>query len=174
MTKRKIAVLGSNSFSGSDFVDLLLENPDNEVIGISRSPEKSPLFLPYLRHNSPSFKFYELDFNQDMQKICQVLDEFSPEWIVNFAAQSEVAPSWIHPEHWFQTNTVALAELINHLKDKNYLQRYLHISSPEAYGTCVGTVTEESPLNPSTPYAASKAAADMLLSTYYKNLSFPL
>ena len=174
MTKRKIAVLGSNSFSGSDFVDLLLENPENEVIGISRSPEKSPLFLPYLRHNSPNFKFYELDFNQDMQKICQVLDEFSPEWIVNFAAQSEVAPSWIHPEHWFQTNTVALAELINHLKDKNYLQRYLHISSPEAYGTCVGTVTEESPLNPSTPYAASKAAADMLLSTYYKNFSFPL
>ena len=174
MTKRKIAVLGSNSFSGSDFVDLLLEDPGNEVIGISRSPEKSPLCLPYLRHNSPSFKFYELDFNQDMQKICQVLDDFSPEWIVNFAAQSEVAPSWIHPDHWFQTNTVALAQLINHLKDQKYLHRYLHISSPEAYGTCVGNVTEESPLNPSTPYAASKAAADMLLSTYYKNFNFPL
>ena len=42
------------------------------------------------------------------------------------------------------------------------------VSSPEAYGTCIGNVIEESPLNPSTPYAASKAAADMLLSVYHK------
>ncbi|MGD2179789.1 GDP-mannose 4,6-dehydratase [Lusitaniella coriacea] len=174
MITRKIAVLGSNSFSGSDLVDLLLEDPQNEVIGISRSPEKSALFLPYLRHNSPRFKFHQLDFNGNMPEICQVLDEFAPEWIVNFAAQSEVAPSWVHPDHWFQTNTVALAQLINHLKDQKYLQRYLHISSPEAYGTCVGTVMEDAPLNPSTPYAASKAAADMLLSTYHKNFQFPL
>src|SRR5439155_9436946 len=51
---------------------------------------------------------------------------------------------------------------------------YVHISSPEAYGSCVGNVTEESPLNPSTPYAASKAAADYLLKTYAKQFGFPL
>ncbi|TAF62881.1 MAG: NAD-dependent epimerase/dehydratase family protein [Oscillatoriales cyanobacterium] len=174
MSPRKIAVLGSNSFSGSDFVDLLLEDGQNEILGISRSPEKEPLFLPYLRHKNPNFKFHQLDFNGDMPQILQALDEFSPEYIVNFAAQSEVAPSWVHPDHWFQTNTVALAQLINHLKDRKYLQRYVHISSPEVYGTCEGNVTELSPMNPSTPYAASKAAADMLLSTYYKNFQFPL
>jgi len=174
MSPRKIAVLGSNSFSGSDFVDLLLEDGQNEVLGISRSPEKGPLFLPYLRHTNPNFKFHQLDFNGDMPQILQVIDEFAPEYIVNFAAQSEVAPSWVHPDHWFQTNTVALAQLINHLKDRKYLQRYVHISSPEVYGTCEGNVTELSPMNPSTPYAASKAAADMLLSTYYKNFQFPL
>jgi dTDP-glucose 4,6-dehydratase len=174
MSPRKIAVLGSNSFSGSDFVDLLLEDGQNEVVGISRSPEKKALFLPYLRRTNPSFKFHQLDFNRDMPQILQVLDEFAPECIVNFAAQSEVAPSWVNPDHWFQTNTVALAQLINHLKDRKYLQRYVHISSPEVYGTCEGNVTELSPMNPSTPYAASKAAADMLLSTYYKNFQFPL
>lgn len=174
MSTRKIAVLGSNSFSGSDFVDFLIEDAQNEVLGISRSPEKGPLFLPYLRHASPKFKFHQLDFNGEMSKILQVLDEFAPEYIVNFAAQSEVAPSWVNPDHWFQTNTVALAQLINHLKDRKYLHRYLHISSPEVYGTCEGNVTELSPMNPSTPYAASKAAADFLLSTYYKNFGFPL
>ncbi|TAG91980.1 MAG: NAD-dependent epimerase/dehydratase family protein [Oscillatoriales cyanobacterium] len=174
MSPRKIAVLGSNSFSGSDFVDLLLEDGQNEILGISRSPEKGPLFLPYLRHKNPNFKFHKLDFNGDMPQILQALDEFAPEYIVNFAAQSEVAPSWVHPDHWFQTNTVALAQLINHLKDQKYLHRYVHISSPEVYGTCEGNVTELSPMNPSTPYAASKAAADMLLSTYYKNFQFPL
>lgn len=174
MNQRKVAVLGSNSFSGSDFVDLLLEDDRNEVIGISRSPEKGQLFLPYLRHANPRFQFHQLDFNRDMAKILQVIDEFSPEYIVNFAAQSEVAPSWTNPDHWFQTNTVALAQLINHLKDQKYLRRYVHISSPEVYGTCEGNVLESAPMNPSTPYAASKAAADLLLGTYYKNFQFPL
>jgi dTDP-glucose 4,6-dehydratase len=93
---------------------------------------------------------------------------------VNFAAQSEVAPSWEHPEHWFQTNAVALSLLVNHLRRQSYLDKYVHISSPEVYGTCVGNVTEESPVNPSTPYAASKAAADMILNVYQKQYGFPL
>jgi dTDP-glucose 4,6-dehydratase len=171
---RKIAVLGSNSFSGADFVDLLLEDPRNLVLGSSRSPEKSGLFLPYKRRDLTNFQFHQLDMNGDAGRLVEVLDEFQPEYIVNFAAQSEVAPSWEHPEHWFQTNTVALANLIKALSKRSYLKRYVHISSPEVYGSCEGNITETSPMNPSTPYAASKAAADFLLSTYVKNFNFPL
>lgn len=174
MTSRRIAVIGSNSFSGSDFIDLLLEDERNDVIGISRSPEKSALFLPYKRRASARFKFYQLDLNQHASELLQVLDSFEPEHVVNFAAQSEVAPSWEYPEQWFQTNTVALARLLKALKDRRYLSRYTHISSPEVYGTCEGRVTESAPLNPSTPYAASKAAADLLLFTFVKNFGFPL
>lgn len=172
--KRKIVVIGSNSFSGSDFVDLLLEDRHNEVIGISRSPEKNDLFLPYKRHQGSGFKFYQMDLNKNMPQIVELLDSFEPEYLVNFAAQSEVAPSWEHPKQWFQTNTVALSELTNTLKDRNYLKRYVHISSPEVYGTCEGTITEFAPLNPSTPYAASKAAGDLFLFTLVKNFDFPL
>jgi dTDP-glucose 4,6-dehydratase len=60
------------------------------------------------------------------------------------------------------------------LKDKTWLKKYVHISSPEVYGTCVGTIKEDAPLNPSTPYAASKAAGDLSLFTFFKNFSFPL
>ncbi|HET6884325.1 MAG TPA: GDP-mannose 4,6-dehydratase [Pirellulales bacterium] len=171
---RKIAVIGSNSFSGSDYIDLLLESPERQVLGISRSPEKSRLFLPYKRWNDGRFTFHQFDLNRHTDEILAELDRFEPEAVVNFAAQSEVAPSWEHPEHWFQTNTVALARLLNPLKDRAYLKRYVHISSPEVYGTCVGRVTEETPVNPSTPYAASKAAADMFLATLVKNFQFPL
>ena len=174
MTARRIAVLGSNSFSGSDFLDLLLEDERNEVIGISRSPEKSALFLPYKRRASARFKFYQMDLNQHVPELIGLLDGFQPDYVVNFAAQSEVAPSWEHPEQWFQTNTVALARLLRSLKERKYLARYVHISSPEVYGTCEGLVTEAAALNPSTPYAASKAAADLLLFTFVKNFSFPL
>jgi len=52
----KVAVIGSNSFSGADFIDLLLEKGNYDVIGMSRSPEKSKIFLPYKRHQSANFK----------------------------------------------------------------------------------------------------------------------
>ncbi|MDA1013536.1 MAG: GDP-mannose 4,6-dehydratase [Planctomycetota bacterium] len=172
---RTILVLGANSFSGQDFVDLLLDDSANTVVGVSRSPERSPLFLRYkLRDNLTRYRYEALDLNRDMPRLLQLLDEVRPSHIVNFAAQSEVAPSWQHPEHWFQTNCVALAELVNHLRKQDYLKRYLHVSSPEIYGTCEGTVHEASPFNPSTPYAASKAAADYLLETYRRQFDFPL
>jgi dTDP-glucose 4,6-dehydratase len=173
--KNKIVVLGANSFSGQDFVDLLLDDPNNEVIGVSRSAERSALFLKYKsRPDLSPYRYHQFDFNYDTDKLLALLDAEQPGQIVNFAAQSEVAPSWEHPEHWFQTNTVSLALLVNHLRKQKYLRRYLHISSPEVYGTCVGTVTEAAPMNPSTPYAASKAAADFLLRTYHKHFGFPL
>ena len=172
--KRRIAVIGSNSFSGSDFIDLLLEDEGNDVIGISRSPEKSVLFLPYKCRESPSFRFYQMDLNIHMAPIIELFDSFEPEYVVNFAAQSEVAPSWEHPEQWFQTNAGAVTELAHALKDRHYLKRYVHISSPEVYGTCTGTVREDAPLNPSTPYAASKAAGDLSLFTFVKNFHFPM
>ncbi len=172
---KKICVIGANAFSGQDFVDLLLENPENKVTGISRSAERPPLFIKYKERGDLSrYAYHRLDMNKDMDEILNLLDTERPEYIVNFAAQSEVAPSWEHPEHWFQTNTVSLARLINHLRKQDYLKKYLHISSPEVYGTCAGNVTESAPMNPSTPYAASKAAADFLLQTFHKQFGFPL
>jgi len=171
---RKIAVIGSNSFSGQDLVDLLLDDPDNQVLGISRSPEYAPFRLRYAgREDLSRFSFQRFDMNRDMDAMLAFLDAERPTHIVNFAAQSEVAPSWLHPEHWFETNTVALAKFVNHMRGQDYLQRYVHISSPEAYGDCQGVVRETTPDNPTTPYAASKAAADMLISTYQRQYGFP-
>src|SRR3989344_7137589 len=114
---KKVGVIGSNSFSGSDFIDLLLEIGEYEVIGVSRSPEKSALFLPYKKRNSKHFRFFQVDLNKDLGRLETILNVFQPEYIVNFAAQSEVAPSWENPHHWFQTNAVALTMLVNRLKD---------------------------------------------------------
>src|SRR5262245_41023154 len=108
--KKKVVVLGANSFSGQDFVDLLLDQQGYEVLGVSRSPERSRTFLRYKeRSNLSDYRYYQLDLNRDMPRILSLLDEERPEYLVNFAAQSEVAPSWEHPEHWFETNTVSLA-----------------------------------------------------------------
>jgi dTDP-glucose 4,6-dehydratase len=169
----RVVVIGSNSFSGSDFIDLLLEQ-GYAVMGVSRSPEKGPLFLPYKRRKTEHFAFHQIDLNRDLDKLEQLFDTFHPGYIVNFAAQSEVAPSWDYPHHWFQTNAVALTQLANRLKKKRYLKKYIHISSPEVYGTCEGFITERTSMNPTTPYAASKAAGDLSLFTFVKNFGFPL
>lgn len=168
----KIAVIGCNSFSGGYVIDRLLENPEHEIIGISREM-KGPLFLPYLQKDTTKFRFFSMDLNKDMQILCDLLQTEQPEYVMNLAALSEVAPSWVHPEQWFETNVVALTKLVNFLKDLKSLKKYTHISSPEVYGTCEGTVKENACMNPSTPYAASKAAADFSIMTFYKNFQFP-
>lgn len=176
MSLTKVAVIGSNSFSGQDLVDLLLEETDADVIGVSRSPEKAAMFCRYRLNPEAArrFTFHRLDLNGDSDAIADVLERARPQVVVNFAAQSEVGPSWETPWHWYETNVVALSKLMHRLVRADWLRKYVHISSPEVYGTTEGTIVESSPMNPSTPYAASKAAADLHLATLQKNHDLPL
>ena len=172
---KKFCIIGSNSFSGSDFIDFLLDEPEYNVFGISRSPEKPGSFLKYKNHpNRDRFRFHQFDLNKNTDEIVSLLDSEKPQYVINFAALLEPGASWKAPEQWFETNCVALARLINQLKDRDYIERYMHISTPEVYGSCSGRVREDQPLNPSTPYAASKAGADYFLNCMYKAYGFPL
>ncbi len=174
---KKVAVIGSNSFSGSSFIDYILENTAAEVIGISRSAEYPPIFLPYLyrKERPKKFRFFQLDLNNDLGRIMELLDEFGPEVIVNYAAQGEVRRSWEWPEQWFMTNCVSTVKFSNLLKDREYLKRYVSVSTPEVYGESAGkNVPENSNFKPSTPYAASKLAGDLFLSALFKKYDFPV
>lgn len=174
MTPCTVAVIGSNSFSGSDFIDLLLDDPNFTILAISRSAEKSSLFLPYKRHPGASrVEFHRLDLNRDAGALLALLAERRPRYVVNFASQSEVAASWEHPEQWYETNAVAIARLGRFLSGKDWLERYLHISTPEVYGSCDGRVVENAPIQPSTPYAASRAAAETVLTLFFRQFGLP-
>lgn len=168
----KVAVIGSNSFSGSDFIDLLLEKGRFAVIGISRSPEKNAIFLPYKRHATNRFRFHQLDLNTQFHLMVRLLASFQPDYVVNFAGLIEVASSWEHPAAYIDTNTVCLSRLIAYLVNQPYLRRYMHISSAEVYGSC-HNADEEAVLSPSSPYAVSKAAGDLLVLAYRKMNRFP-
>jgi dTDP-glucose 4,6-dehydratase len=165
-------VLGSNSFSGSHFVDHLL-GLGEKVIGISRSAEPAPAFLPYKKRDG-DFEFVQADLNHDLERIMEVVAENQAAYVVNYAAQSMVGQSWQHPEHWFMTNVVSTVKLHDRLRECEFLQRYVHISTPEVYGSCEGLVGPEAPFNPSTPYAVSRAAADMSLRSFHANYGFPV
>ncbi len=169
----KIAVIGSNSFSGAHFIKHCLD-VDDQVAGISRSPEPHSVFLPYQNSPQKHFTFYQLDLNHDLDKIISVLKKWKPDYIVNFAAQGMVAESWHNPEHWYQTNVVATIKLHDKLRKLDWLQKYVHISTPEVYGDCSGLIGENTNYNPSTPYAVSRAATDMSLMTFTQVYNFPV
>ena len=171
----KAVVLGSNSFSGSHFVDYLL-GEGLDVLGISRSPEPSRVFLPYLwhEHKAGQFRFEQLDLNRDVDKTAECIGDFKPEYVVNFVAQGMVAESWLRPQDWYQTNVVGNVLLHDRLRHFDFLKKYVHVSTPEVYGSCSGNVTEEAPFNPSTPYAASRAACELHLRTFVRNYRFPV
>lgn len=171
--EEKIVVVGSNSFSGSHFVDYALSE-GMVVVGISRSKEAHSVFLPYKNHENPSFCFYQLDLNNDLKQIMETIRSFQPAYVVNFAAQSMVAESWQNPEQWFQTNVVANVKLHEQLRTCGFLKRYVHVSTPEVYGTCEGIIQENTSYNPSTPYAVSRTAADLSLMNLYKTFNFPV
>lgn len=167
-------IIGSNSFSGATFIRHLLEKGET-VAGCSRSMEADKAFLPYrwIRFSS-SFVFHQMDLNKNTDKIIKAIKEHGSEYVVNFAAQSMVAESWLHPDQWYQTNVVANVKLHEGLRKNKAIKKYVHVTTPEVYGTCTGDVKEDAPFNPSTPYAASRAACDMHLMTFFKQYGFPV
>ena len=168
-----ILVVGSNSFSGATFVDFALQQGAN-VIGTSRSNEPITPFLPYKWHGDTDFKFYPFDLNIHLSEIISLMHEAKPAYVVNFSAQSMVAESWLSPADWFMTNVVSTVRFHDELRKCDFLKRYVHVSTPEVYGSCSGFVREDFPFNPSTPYAVSRAAADMSLRTFRAAYNFPV
>ena len=171
---KNILVIGSNSFSGANFSSLAL-NKGAKVYGVSRSDEKSKVMLPYKNSNhSQNFSFTKGDINKDLRQILNLIDNHEIQYIVNFAAQSMVGQSWDFPEDWMQTNILAISKLASALRDYKSLKRYIHVTTPESYGSTNGWIKEGNNYFPSTPYAVSRAASDMLLEIYFKEFQIPV
>ncbi|MFA7086467.1 MAG: GDP-mannose 4,6-dehydratase [Aliarcobacter sp.] len=171
---KKILIIGSNSFSGSNFVNNQL-NENYEVFATSRSAELNNVFLPYKKNSkSNNLHFSQLDLNKNLDELMNLIKKEKISQIVNFAAQSMVGQSWDTPEHWYMTNTVSTIKFHNQLKNLDFLDKYVHISTPEVYGSCEGLIKEHRNYNPSTPYATSRAAADMSLKNFYDTYNFPV
>lgn len=175
MYKKKALVIGSNSFSGSWFVNLLLSK-NYYVYGVTRSLELSEVFLKYKSNKKiKNFKFFKKNLNNksDLNFIIKLIKKNKIEYVVNFAAQGMVAESWIKPADWFKTNTLSAVNLINNLKDIK-LKKYLHISTPEVYGNNLKKKKEDFIYNPTTPYAISRASTDMYLKKLHEHYNFPV
>ena len=169
----RFAVIGSNSFSGSHFVRHLLSQ-SYKVLGVSRSTEVEGVFNPYNPKSTPeNWTFSQIDARHAVELRLTLL-EFSPDFVVNFAAQSMVGQSWVSPEDWYETNVVGVAKLATTLMELPNLQRYVHVTTPEVYGSTDGWLKESFDFMPSTPYAVSRAAGDWHLKCNFEEFGLPV
>ncbi len=172
--KKKILIVGSNSFSGSNLVNYLLSKKYS-VLGISRSREKNLILRPYAKNKYlKNFNFIKIDLNKSNKKDLKKIILFNPEIIFNFSAQGMVAESWNNPDHWFQTNIVAQSKFLKFVQKNLNIKKYIQFTTPEVYGSTNKKIKESFNFNPSTPYANSRACFDNHLLSLYKNYNFPV
>lgn len=168
-----ILVIGSNSFSGSNFINFLLTKGFN-VIGVSRSSEIETVFRPYATNpNLENFSYIQLNINSEYKEIADLVNKYKIEFVFNFAAQSMVAQSWNSPEHWYNTNVVGVSNLCNLLRNQKVIKKFVQFTTPEVYGSINGWQTESFNFDPSTPYAVSRAAGDWHLKCLFESYGFP-
>lgn len=177
-------VTGGAGFIGSNFVAYLLDqHPDCRVVTVdiltyAGSLENLTEAMVCDRH-----EFRKIDIC-DEQAIGSLFEEFSFDYVVNFAAESHVDRSIEDPSIFLRTNVGGTLVLLNaargawELPDGSYdhAKRFLQVSTDEVYGSLgsTGFFTEETPLNPHSPYSASKASADMFVQAYADTYGLPV
>ena len=177
-------VTGGAGFIGSNFVIEWLSKHNEPLINVDKLTYAGNLQnLDVL--GGDSNHIFTCEDIANTQAIDQLLKDYKPRFILNFAAESHVDRSIHSPEEFIQTNIVGTFRLLESIrnywndmssKDKNNF-RFLHISTDEVYGSLESSAppfTEIHRYNPNSPYSASKAASDHLVHAYYKTYSIPV
>mgnify|MGYP001579648840 FL=1 len=165
----KILVTGGAGFIGSVFVKVAIK-AGHKVVIVDKLTYAGD--LKRLEEVKGKFKFYKCDIC-GRNKISSIFAKERPAAVVNFAAETHVDRSIHNAKAFIQTNVYGTEVLLG-ISRKYNIQRFIHISSDEVYGDIKrGEFFEDYPLNPSSPYSAAKAAADLLLKSYIRTYSFP-
>lgn len=168
-------ILGGNGVFGVQAAFYLLEHADpKKVICVGRNPEKPEAFTLNVGKGDPRYAYHQIHVVYEQDRLFELFDAERPEVIISFAAQGEGAASWSKFWRFYETNTVALAKMTEELLHRDYLERWIQIGTSELYGSCDFPAKEETPIQPTSPYAASKAAGDMHLLSISKVLNFPM
>ena len=171
---QKIIVTGGLGFIGSNLIDLLLKNK-YFVINIDKVTYSSN-FYNVKEFSKKNYKFIKCDLN-NKKKIKKILNQYEPIGIFNLAAETHVDRSIDSPLNFIKSNIFGVYNLLEEFKTfykKNKKTKLIHISTDEVYGDILtGRTNENYPYNPSSPYAASKASSDHLVSSYIRTFKIP-
>ncbi len=174
MTKTYCVLGGGGSFGLLTSKYLLDHAEPKKVVAIGRNPPKPRALSLGVGDGDPRYAYHAIHITYELDLLMELLDREKPAIIINYAAQGEGAASWKHSWRFFETNSMALARLVEELMARDYLERFIHIGTSELYGSVDHAATEDEPIKPSSPYAASKAAFDMYLLSIGRFLKFPM
>lgn len=185
---KTILITGGLGFIGSAFIGLLLKNTDLKIINIDKENyasdhERINNNLKKIKYANDRYVFHKVDLiNYDLTK--ELIFQYKPDFIVHFAAETHVDRSITNPETFLKSNIIGTFNLLNSslaywekLKnDKKDKFRFLHISTDEVFGSLgnSGKFNEKSNYSPRSPYSASKASSDHLVSSWHFTYGLPI
>ena len=170
---KKIIVTGGLGFIGSNLIELLIKKK-YFVINIDKVTYSSNFYNVKELKSFKNYKFIKCSIGD--KKFHQILNKYKPSCIFNLAAETHVDRSIDNPSNFINSNIVDIYKLLESFKKfvKNHKCKLIHISTDEVYGDLLnGRSTEKFPYNPSSPYAASKAASDHLVNSYIRTYKIP-
>ena len=171
---KKIIVTGGLGFIGSNLIKLLLKKK-YYVINIDKVTYSSNFYNTTEFKNDKNYRFVKCDINSN--KIQKLFNKFKPLGIFNLAAETHVDRSIDSPKSFIDSNILGvfnILEIFRKFIKKNANSRLIHISTDEVYGDILkGRSDENYPYRPSSPYAASKASSDHLVSSYIRTYKIP-
>ena len=176
---RTILVTGAAGFIGSNFVHMLMQRGESvRLIALDKLTYAGNLAnIEDLLHDRDRLHFVRADVCDD-NKISETLAQFAVSEIVHFAAESHVDRSILGSGPFVQTNVVGTQVLLDAARTHG-IQKFLYVSTDEVYGTLPEDrpdlkFTEETPLQPNSPYSASKCAGDCLVRAYFHTFNMPV
>lgn len=185
---KNILITGGAGFIGSQFVKLMLEKYDYNIINLDLLTYAGNLENLKDIEDKKNYTFIKGDIC-DKVLVNEIFKKYEIDTVVNFAAESHVDRSIENPEIFLITNILGTQNLLENAKkywkltpedkySREYKDgvKYLQVSTDEVYGALgeEGMFTETTPLNPNSPYSSSKASADMLVRAYYETFGMPM
>ena len=179
-----ILVTGGAGFIGGNFALDWFKQSDEVLINLDKLTYAGNLETLSSLQGNPNHIFVQGDIG-DKALVAQLLAQFQPRAIINFAAESHVDRSIHGPEDFIQTNIVGTFHLLESVRayyngltqPKQAAFRFLHVSTDEVYGTLspdAPAFTERHAYEPNSPYSASKAASDHLVRAYHHTYGLPV
>ena len=175
---QKILVTGGAGFIGGNFIHYMsLKYPNDQIVNVDALTYAGSLETCQAVVKNPNYQFIKGDIT-DRLFIDGLFEREQFDIVINFAAETHVDRSIVNPEIFTRTNMLGTQILLDAAR-KYDVKRYHQVSTDEVYGELPLDrpdllFTEETPLNPSSPYSASKAAADLLTLSYFKTFGLPI
>jgi len=170
----KYCLLGGAGVFALHTAKLLLEKKDTElVLSLGRNQVKNSAFTIGVGKNDPRYIYKACHIVYEQDFLFEYFEKYKPDYIINFAALA-YATSWEKSSRYYDTNVTAVSKIVEYLLDKKYLKKFIQVGTSELYGPVDKPANENHSLNPTSPYAISKLAADMHLESMYKVKNFPM
>jgi len=163
---------GAGVFGVHNCLDLLNRKDTELVISVGRNRQFKSAYTLGLE-DKKNYTYEQLHITFEVDRLIDLIEKYKPDVIINYAALA-YATSWQYSYKYYDTNLMSIVKLCEYLTNKNFLKKFIQISSSELYGSTDSPAKEKEEINPTSPYAVSKLATDLHLKTLYNHSNFPI